>query len=123
MADVQVGDPVWVFTPARYDRTQPNGGRPGTVFKVLRKYAVASYEAPAPLSGEMHTDAVEFDLITGRERAGGLGRRVKTERDIRHDNAMFTLSEAGLEPKLGRRLSLELAEALAAVVETFGQEG
>ncbi len=125
----QVGGEVRVFDNRDSQGRHPEGGWRGSVTKVARRYATATYRVPAATTGE-YERTIEFDMETGRERGStsSWSLIVKTpegvERDLRHVRAMATLKQAGLEVRLSHRApGLELAEALAAVVETFGQEG
>ena len=118
-ADIKVGDEVRLFAYSTRDsRDIPEGGCRGTVTNAARKYATATFPGFAEVS---------FDMQTGREH-GGYGRYyVRTpeqvEAEARKDAALALLKEAGFEVRLGKHPSAALIEALAAVVETFGQEG
>lgn len=130
--DMKPGDEVRIFTGNKY-HPAPGGGWVGTVAKVGRKYATATYEVTGLRYGtwggeETTTRTIEFDIATGLERdsRGSRGLTVKTPaqiaRDERHGKAMVILWDAGLEMRTGHRLTLELAEALAATIEAFERD-
>ena len=131
MTDIKIGDEVRVF-PTRYRRgaSAPEGGHRGTVTKVARKYATATYEKTQTWLGREETRpvTVEFDMETGmeRDRDSQYGYSVRTpgqvELDLRRNAALTALRASGIEFRPGReyRITLEQAEALAEVVKTFG---
>lgn len=128
--DIKPGDEVRVF-PGRWRRVgkTPEGGYPGTVTGVARKYATAAYTVPYADGTPGGTErTVEFDMQTGRERGqdGTYGALVKTPamavRDALQAAALASIKEAGFEIRLGHRPSPELIIAVAVAIEAFGQE-
>lgn len=131
MAAFSIDQEVRILSANRY-HPSPDGGWVGKVTKRGRRYATATYtKEVSNWRGELETyeRVIEFDMDTGIERGGTRynSDRVCTpeqlEQEARHDVAMATLKDAGLEMRTGRTLSLGLAEAVAAVIETFGQGG
>jgi len=132
MADYKAGDEVRVFHRDRYT-PGPAAGYAGKVTKAARRYATAEYErtrkvVPWHDETETVTDSVEFDMTTGIERGyQHNGRLVKTPAQVAEDErrkeaikeAIYVLSEAGIEFRLGRERSftLEQIESLAEVVK------
>jgi hypothetical protein len=126
MSEFKAGDEVLVFINRRHVHT-PEGGWPGTVTKVSRKYAIAEYDYEYTSIGRSVTDrrSVEFDMTNGHERgdASSYGIRVRTPgqvaQDQRRRTALAALKAAGIEFRPGREytLTLEQAEALAEVVK------
>jgi hypothetical protein len=125
VSDYKVGDEVRVFLRNRYV-TGPDGGFVGTVTKVGRRYATATYERTSTdYRGERTiTVPVEFDMETGHEKGDsyGNGLRVKTPEqlllDERRDAALAVIKAAGIEFRPGREHGVTTAqiEALAEVV-------
>jgi hypothetical protein len=126
MSDYKVGDEVRVFA----DRRHPNveGGYPGKVTKVGRKYGTAEYEvATQDWRGNPGSDrrTIEFSLDDGRERgsssyyAATVRTTAQVAEDRRHRNAVAVLAAAGIEFRAGRerRFTLGQVEALAEVVK------
>jgi hypothetical protein len=113
------GDEVRVFyADGRRRDSQPADGYPGEVIKTGRTLVTILWNG--------HEDA--FRLDTGRldDRYGNTAyflTPAQAEASARKDAALAVLREAGFEIRLGRHPSGALVEALAAVVETFGQEG
>jgi hypothetical protein len=123
---INPGDEVRVFgRPSRYSKSPPDGYK-GTITKVGRKYATATYD----LDGGLFT--IEFDMRDGCERGsvGTHARRVRTPAQVEQDNrrevALTAIRDGGLEFRSGyppSRLTLEQLEALAEVVKTWDKEG
>ena len=126
MSDYKVGDEVRVFA----DRRRPNveGGYPGKVTKVGRKYGTAEYEvATQDWRGLPRTDTrtIEFSLDDGSERGNTSNYAATVEtpaqvlEDQRRRNAIAVLASAGIEFRIGRErwFTLEQIEALAEVVK------
>ena len=120
MSDIKVGDEVRVFD--RYNLRSRAEDYPGRIVKVGRTLVTVSY---GPEGGCSRED--QFRMDTGRinDGYGNLSFRTlaQLEREQRAQVAIEVLKEAGLEIGIGRSPSPELLVALAAVVETFGQEG
>lgn len=131
MSAMRAGDEVRVFSRSRH-QPAPEGGWPGRVTRVGRKYATAEYETQDPdYAGGTRVSlrTVEFDIETGDER----GDRTQTgkyarspeqvERGKRRAYAVAALSTCGIELRSSHRLTTEQIEQLAAVVKTWDQEG
>ena len=129
MTDIKVGDEVRVFPGRRHSRT-PEGGYPAVVTRTGHKYATATYTVTYESLGEQRQSeqAVEFDMATGYERGsvGNYADRVMSpamvEADLRQRAARAVLRDAGFEVRLGYHPPAELILAVAAAIETFGQE-
>lgn len=126
MTGYKAGDEVRVFA----DRRHPNveGGYPGKVTKVGRKYGTAEYEvATQDWRGNPGTDkrTIEFSLDDGTERGStsSYAATVRTPAQVAEDQrrraAIAALKAAGIEFRIGREHSftLEQVEALAEVVK------
>lgn len=130
MANIKVGDEVRVLKHRnRYD-SFPEDGYTGTVTKVARVYATATYVRqrtaypPGPVE-----ETVEFDMQTGRLRGSSTsyGVYVKTAEQYEHDErcsvAESLLASRRIRLDFRHGLTLEQIEALAEVVKTWDQEG
>lgn len=131
MPDIKVGDEVRVLKRgrSRYEAF-PEGGYTGTVTKVARKYATATYvrERTAYPPGPVE-ETVEFDMETGKLRSGtdyssNYGLYVRTpeqyEAEQRRSAAMTALGGHGVNLDAMRyRFTLEQIEALAEVVKSW----
>jgi hypothetical protein len=126
MTEIKTGDPVRILTHHRRYDSFPADGYEGTVTKVARKYATATYvrQSTAYPAGPV-TETVEFDIKTGSVRPGtdhgiNYGLYVRTaeryEREQRQSASLALLKEAGFEVRLGRHPDGELIERLAAAV-------
>ena len=127
MADINPGDEVRVLKHRnRYDQF-PEDGYTGTVTKVARKYATATYvrQSTAYPPGPVEV-AVEFDMQTGkvRDEDRHYGIYIRTagqyEHDQRESEAIAVLREHNISLDFTRRkFALEQIEALAEVVKTW----
>lgn len=132
MTTFTVGQEVRILSRrSRYSRV-PEGGYVGTVVKVGRKYATATYVIVSEGYGDgeqRRERTIEFDIRTGIERgaSSSYGDYVKTPEQLeagkRQAQALATLKAAGFETRRGHHPSPELVEALAEVVRTFTTEG
>ena len=107
MADIKIGDEVRLFAyGTRAGRNLPEGGGRGTVTKVGRKYATATFEGAAR--------EISFDMETGSERGDYRTYYVRTpaqvEAEQRRDAAVVLLKEAGFELRLGHHPEDDLIE-------------
>jgi hypothetical protein len=95
---------------------------PGEVIKVGRTLAIIAYGDTKPYRRE-----AKFRMDTGRinDNYGGVWFKTPAQAaaDERAKRAKQVLQKAGFEIRLGHHPTGALLEALAAVVETFGQEG
>lgn len=126
MTYIQPGDEVRILKHRGRHDTFPEGGYTGTVTKVARKYATATYvrHRSAWPAGPVE-EAVEFDMETGKPRDEGrhYGIYVRTaeqyERDQRHSAAVAAVRASGIQLDARRKFTLEQIEALAEVVKTW----
>ena len=119
MSELKVGDEVLVFSvdsPARR-RGEPDPGLPGEIVKVGRKLVTIhcrGWDTVFRLDTQRINDGYGHEWFATPEQVA---------LDERHDAAMAVLRYVGLEMRSGHHLTLEQAEALAAVAGTFRQEG
>lgn len=125
--DVKLGDEVRIMEHTRYRKT-PKDGYTGSVTKVGRKYATATYETTRTDWRQQEiTDkrTVEFDMVTGRERGSqtNYGIEVVTpaeaERRSRRTVALAVLAEHKIRLEYDHGLDLDQMEALAALAGSF----
>ena len=133
MTDIKVGDEVRILKHrTRYDSSFPEDGYTGTVTKVARKYAKATYVRqrtaypPGPVE-----ETIEFDMETGKVREGtdygsNYNLYVRTaeqhEREQRQSAASAVLFARKIRLDYSHGLTLEQIEALAEVVKSWDQE-
>jgi hypothetical protein len=130
MADIKVGDEVRVLKHRNRYSSFPAEGYAGTVTKIARKYATATYtrQRTAYPAGPVE-DTVEFDMQTGRVRDGSTNYDIyvqtaeQYERDQRLSAAIAALTARKIQLDFGHGLTLEQIEALAEVVKTFDGAG
>ena len=131
MADIKVGDEVRILNRARNSYGSfPKGGYTGTVTKVARRYATATYirQRTARPAGPVE-ETVEFDMETGKLRDGtdyssNYGLYVRTaeqyEAEQRRNAAIAAIRERGVSLEFTRHsFTTEQIEALAEVVKTW----
>lgn len=110
------GQEVVLVRRNRFSSDTPEIRASGRVTSVARRFAVAD------IAGSR---AYEFDMATGYERGDTNGNglcimtRERYDLDCRYAEAIATLKEAGLEPRLGRRIDAALAIALADLARSF----
>lgn len=123
LSGLKQGDPVRVFERYRAGTT-PEGGFEGTVQSVRRKYLVAEYNVQG------FTRTCEVLIETGVSNDGyshySVMQPEEVELDLRRRAALTTMRSVGFSwnqrgYEVGP-ISLGLLEALAATVETWGQE-
>lgn len=131
MAAFTVGQEVRILSRRSRYSNVPEDGYVGTVVKVGRKYATATYViAYEGYDGDERRSerTIEFDMRTGIERGASFsyGDYVKTPEQLeagkRQAEALTVLKAAGFETRLDHRPSPELIEALAETVRTFTSE-
>jgi hypothetical protein len=115
MTAIKPGDEVLVYDGwhARQDRT----AIPGEVVKVGRTLVRIRYR------GREEAFRIDTGIINDSNGGAEFETPEQAEARARKDAALAVLREAGFEVRMGRKPSGGLIEALAAVVETFGQDG
>ncbi len=118
MLEVKVGDEVRVFDVNGRRAGQPEGGWPGVVASVGRKYFTVDYDGQH--GGRVH----EFSLIDGLRANDVYGHRhVRTAEQVeaarRRRVALALLVAHWVDIQRADRLTLEQLEALAEVAKTF----
>lgn len=132
MTGIKVGDEVRVLQRGhRCGRDVPEDGYIGTVTKVARKYATATFTqtwtSHAGIGGPGSCEReIRFDMETGTEVPYVEGWYVRTpgqlDRERRRAAALAVIKDAGLEFRLGygeQRRTLEQLEALADLVKIW----
>lgn len=121
LSGLKRGDPVRVFERFR-SRGTPEGGFQGKVHSVGRKYLVAVYQ-----TGGSREQTCQVRIADGQSPDQWGHYTVQTPEEVearlvrqRHEE---TLRSVGLRIDIGKRPSDGLLAALAADVETWGQEG
>ncbi len=115
MITLKPGDEVRVWFNSR----QRGGSDPGEVVKIGRKLVTIR------VNGRDEQFRLDDQRWTGRQV--GMGTYFRTLEQVaasEHEASVrATLSDRGIELSRRHRFTLEQMEALAAVAETFGQEG
>lgn len=109
----RVNEEVRVFDVNGSRVGQPEGGWPGTVIKVGRRYATVSYRgwtAQFMMDGGRINDARNHQWIMTLEQVA------------RQQKATETLSASGVELSPGHSLTPEQIEALAALAASFNAD-
>ncbi len=133
MANVKIGDEVHILCRLRRRSNQvPENGHLGTVTKVGRKYATATWtETWKNFNGtetSQRARDIEFNMETGDERDSRFGYYVRTPeqlaREQRRSEALAIIKDRGLEFRHSygeRHRTLEQLEALAELVKTWDE--